>query len=65
MDIALNSDHDIFVTNSDLTLTTEDNSVVQSLIIRLQFILNEWFLDVTAGMPYPTITRIVTGKQSL
>lgn len=55
MDIALNSEHDIFVTNSDLTLTTEDNSVVQSLIIRLQFILNEWFLDITAGLPYPTI----------
>lgn len=55
MDIALNDNHDIFVTASDLTLTTEENSVIQSLEIRLQFILSEWFLDNTAGLPYPTI----------
>ena len=55
MDIALDDNHDIFVTASDLTMTTEDNSVVQALGIRLQFILSEWFLDNTAGVPYPTI----------
>ena len=53
MDIGLNEDHDIFVTNSDLVVTTEDNSVIQSLKIRLQFITMEWFLDQFAGLPYP------------
>jgi len=55
MDIALNSEHDIFVDKSDLVLTTNDNFIVQSLRIRLQFILNEWFLDTFAGLPYPTV----------
>lgn len=55
MDIALNSDHDVFVTDSDLTLTSDENFVVQSLNIRLQFILNDWFLDENAGLPYPTV----------
>jgi len=53
MDLALDDDHDLFVTNQDLTLTTTDNEVIQDLLIRLQFILNEWFLDNTAGIPYP------------
>lgn len=55
MDMALNSEHDIFVTDSDLTLTSESNFVVQSLSIRLQFILNDWFLDENAGLPYPIV----------
>jgi hypothetical protein len=55
MDLALNTNHDIFVSDSDLTLTTPSNFVTQSLKIRLQFITNEWFLDVTAGLPYPTV----------
>jgi hypothetical protein len=55
MDLVLDDNHDLLVTNSDLSITTDDNSVVQSLKIRLQFILNEWFLDVTAGLPYPTV----------
>lgn len=55
MDLALNDNHDLFVTNQDLTLTTSDNEVIQDLSIRLQFILNEWFLDNTVGVPYPKI----------
>ena len=55
MDIALDEDHDIFVTDSDLTLTDEENFIVQSLKIRLQFILSEWFLDTFAGLPYPDV----------
>lgn len=55
MDLALNDTHDLYVTNQDLTLTTEETEVAQDLSIRLQFILNEWFLDNTAGIPYPQI----------
>lgn len=55
MDLALDDDHDLFVSSQDLTLTTTDNEVVQDLNIRLQFILNEWFLDNTVGVPYPQI----------
>ena len=55
MDIALDSDHDIFVADSDLVLTTEENFIVQSLTIRLQFILSEWFLDTFVGLPYPDV----------
>jgi hypothetical protein len=55
MDLALDDTHDLFVTNQDLTMTTPDNEVIQDLKIRLQFILNEWFLDNNAGVPYPQI----------
>ena len=55
MDLALNKSHDLFVTNQDLTLTTVDIEVIQDLSIRLQFILNEWFLDNSVGVPYPQI----------
>ncbi len=53
MDLALDNNHDLFVTNQDLTLTTVENKVIQDLLIRLQFILNEWFLDNSVGVPYP------------
>lgn len=52
MDLKLNDNHDIFITGQDLTLTTEDNEVIQRLDIRLQFFQEEWFLDITAGLPY-------------
>jgi len=53
MDLGLNDDHDLFVANSDLVTTDEDNFVIQSLIIRLQFISTEWFLNTFEGLPYP------------
>jgi len=55
VDLALDDTHDLFVTNQDLTLTTLETEVIQDLSIRLQFILDEWFLDNTAGIPYPQI----------
>lgn len=53
MDLALNDTHDLYVINQDLALTTIENEVIQDLSIRLQFILNEWFLDNSVGVPYP------------
>jgi len=55
MDVALDDNHDIFVKNQDLALTTIDNEITQDLSIRLQFILSEWFLNNTVGIPYPQI----------
>lgn len=52
-DLLLNDAHDIHLDGQDLAMAEEDDIVVQRLKIRLQFIQGEWFLDNTAGLPYP------------
>lgn len=52
IDIKFNDDHDMFLDGSDIAFTNEDDALVQRLTIRLQFFLEEWFLDNTAGVPY-------------
>ena len=54
-DIGFNEEHDMFIVGSDISFAEETDIVKQRLTIRLQFILEEWFLDVTAGMPYTQI----------
>ena len=49
MDLKLDENHDLHITN-DLVLTTESENVIQLLDIRLQFFKGEWFLDVLAGI---------------
>lgn len=49
---ALNSKNDIFVDKGQLKLVENGAEVVQSVRTRLQFYLEEWFLDLTAGTPY-------------
>lgn len=54
-DIALNSDHDLYLDGSDLATTNildEAGIVKQRLAIRLQFLFEEWFLDNRVGLPY-------------
>jgi len=51
-DIYLNTNHDVVLDGRDLRLTTEDEDLVQRLTIKLQFLLNEWFLDTSKGLPY-------------
>ena len=51
-DIKFNNDHDMILDGSDMAFAEEKDIVVQRLTIRLQFLLEEWFLDNTAGLPY-------------
>jgi hypothetical protein len=51
-DLLLDDDHDIHLSGQDLALAEEEDIVVQRLKIRLQFLQEEWFLDVNAGLPY-------------
>lgn len=44
--------HDLRLVNFDLAFADGIDQVAQNLGIRLRFILGEWFLDITAGVPY-------------
>lgn len=43
---------DLAVPVDDLALVTDSNAVRQEVDITLNFLLGEWFLDVTVGVPY-------------
>lgn len=54
-DIALDpTTGDLLLENFDLQLVEGRDQIAQNLAIRLRFILGEWFLDTTAGVPYYT-----------
>lgn len=44
--------HDLSVEDGDLVLLDGVESIAQHLRIRLQFFLEEWFLDTRIGIPY-------------
>lgn len=53
MDIKIDENRELVITNNDLTLVGDDrDSIIQELNIRLAFFYGEWFLDVTKGVPY-------------
>lgn len=43
---------DLVLTAGDLTLVLDVAAIAQEVNIRLRFLLGEWFLDTTAGVPY-------------
>lgn len=45
-------EHDLRLTNGQLTLIEGDEAVAQSIKVRLQFFKGEWFLDTRQGIPY-------------
>jgi hypothetical protein len=51
-DLALDTDGDIKITGSDLTLTTGVDAVKQHLSQRLRTFYGEWFLNMEIGVPY-------------
>lgn len=51
-DIHFDDTHDMNLAGPDINFAEEIDIVKQRLAIRLQFLLEEWFLDNTAGLPY-------------
>ena len=58
------TNHDIVLDGRDLRLTTSDEDVVQRLTVRLQFLLDEWFLNTSRGIQF-TQTIIEAAKGDL
>lgn len=52
-DISFDDNHDMYLDGPDIAFADENNIVKQRLSIRLQFILEEWFLNTNVGIPYP------------
>lgn len=44
--------NDLVFTDYDFHLVDEVNQIMQNLAIRLRFVLGEWYLDITQGIPY-------------
>jgi len=51
-DIKFDDNHDMFLDGSDISFAAESDVVIQRLKIRLQFLLEEWFLDNRTGLPF-------------
>ena len=52
-DLAFDFDTGTFVrANGQMTFTVDQPAIQQSVTIRLQFFLGEWFLDTTKGLPW-------------
>jgi hypothetical protein len=59
-DLALDSNHDLTITNFDLVLLDGAEAVRQQLLIKLKLWRGEWFLDTDFGTPY---LQSILGKQ--
>ena len=63
IDISFDDNYDMTLENADIAFTNDDNYLEQKLKAKLQLIKDEWFLDITAGVPYPQV--IFAAKTSL
>lgn len=60
-DMFLDENNDLTLDGANLKMATEDNIVKQRLTTRLQFLLEEWFLNTLKGIPY---TQVIFTKES-
>lgn len=44
--------NDLVFRDFDFSLVDDTKQIMQNLAIRLRFILGEWYLDITQGVPY-------------
>lgn len=44
--------NDLTFENFDFNLVDDTKQIMQNLAIRLRFVLGEWYLDITQGVPY-------------
>lgn len=51
-DLKLDADGDIVLENGDLALVSDAEAIAQAVRGALSLVQGEWFLDVTAGVPY-------------
>jgi len=53
IDIELDTiSNDLVFSGFDFSLVDDTRQIMQNLGIRLRFVLGEWFLDITQGIPY-------------
>lgn len=52
IDLALDSSHDIYLTDYEPTMSAGIDQVRQRLLVRLKLFMGEWYLDEEAGLPY-------------
>lgn len=53
IDIALDPlTNDLVFADFDFALVDDTRQIMQNLAIRLRFVLGEWYLDITQGIPY-------------
>lgn len=52
IDLALDNSGDLLIEDFDLKLINGVDQIAQNLAIRLRFFMNDYFLDITAGIPY-------------
>lgn len=52
MDLKLDSNGDLDLTNGELSLVSGGERMAQQIRIRLRIFLGEWFLDQRQGMPW-------------
>lgn len=51
-DLYLDGNHDIVLSGADLRLVSGSEAIRQAADVRLKFFAQEWFLDLSAGVPW-------------
>lgn len=51
---ALNTDHDMYVANGQIARVTKSEAILQAIKTRLLTVQEEWFMDLSAGLPWYT-----------